>query len=267
MMGSFAYGVSSDTSDNDAYGFAIPPKEDIFPHLRGEILGFGRQINRFEQWQQHHIMDGKKQWDFTVYSIVKFFNLCMENNPNMVDALFVPQNCVLHMTSIGQSVRDNRRLFLHKGAWPKFRGYAYSQLHKMSLKQPEAGSKRDKLVKAHGFDTKFAYHIVRLIDEVEQILTTGDLDLQRNNEQLKAIRAGKWSEEQIRDFFTRKEKDLEAAHASSILPWGPDEPAIKALLLQCLERHYGPLDKAVRLIGEDTRVVDEIAKIIARARH
>ena len=42
IMGSVAYGVSSDTSDVDVYGWAIPPKEDIFPHLRGEILGFGR---------------------------------------------------------------------------------------------------------------------------------------------------------------------------------------------------------------------------------
>src|SRR3954464_6079232 len=34
IMGSVAYGVSSDTSDVDVYGWAIPPKEDIFPHLQ-----------------------------------------------------------------------------------------------------------------------------------------------------------------------------------------------------------------------------------------
>ncbi len=28
-MGSVAYGVSSDTSDMDVYGWAIPPTEDI----------------------------------------------------------------------------------------------------------------------------------------------------------------------------------------------------------------------------------------------
>ena len=33
IMGSVAYGVSSDTSDVDVYGWAIPPKEDVFPHL------------------------------------------------------------------------------------------------------------------------------------------------------------------------------------------------------------------------------------------
>ena len=48
MMGSVAYGVSNDSSDVDIYGFCIPPKELIFPHLTGEILGFGRQKKRFD---------------------------------------------------------------------------------------------------------------------------------------------------------------------------------------------------------------------------
>jgi hypothetical protein len=47
IMGSEAYGVSSGSSDVDIYGFCFPPKEMIFPHLHGEILGFGKQIQRF----------------------------------------------------------------------------------------------------------------------------------------------------------------------------------------------------------------------------
>lgn len=133
IMGSVAYGVSSDTSDMDVYGFCIPPKEDVFPHLRGEIPGFGRQIQRFEQYQEHHIMDNeaRQEYDFSIYSIVKYFHLCMENNPNFVDSLFVPQRCVLFCSSIGQMIRDRRKLFLHKGSYSKFRGYAYQQLSKL----------------------------------------------------------------------------------------------------------------------------------------
>ena len=116
-MGSVAYGVATELSDHDIYGFCIPPKEDVFPHLRGEIPGFGRQINRFEQWQEHHIDYKDKEYDFTVYSIVKYFQLCMENNPNMIDSLFTSNDCVRHITQVGQLVRDNRKLFLHKGSW------------------------------------------------------------------------------------------------------------------------------------------------------
>ena len=55
ITGSVAYGMSGDTSDMDVVGFCIPPKEEVFPHLKGEIIGFGRQKKRFENWQEHHI--------------------------------------------------------------------------------------------------------------------------------------------------------------------------------------------------------------------
>jgi predicted nucleotidyltransferase len=248
MMGSVAYGVSKDDSDMDVYGFAIPNREIIFPHLVGEIPGFGKQGERFEQYQQHHVIDkdaagGKGvSYDLAIYNIVKYFQLCMENNPNMIDSLFTPQFCILHITKVGNMVRDKRHMFLHKGAWPKFKGYAYSQLHKMTTKDPKGKRKetRDK----YGFDVKFAYHVIRLLDEVEQILTVGDLDLQRNREQLKAIRRGDVSEEEIRQWASSKEKDLEKIYADSKLPYSPDEAPIKQLLLDCLEEHYGTLEGA-----------------------
>ena len=61
IMGSQAYGVSTDDSDLDTYGFCLPPKEMVFPHLAGEIPGFGRQTAPFEQWQQHHEQEEGKQ--------------------------------------------------------------------------------------------------------------------------------------------------------------------------------------------------------------
>ena len=113
IMGSVAYGLSTDESDWDIYGFSVPPKDVVFPHLKGEIPGFGRHIKRFEQWQEHHIYDAdiKRNYDFAVYSIIKYFQLVMENNPNMIDSLFVPQRCVIHSTQLGNLVRENRKLF------------------------------------------------------------------------------------------------------------------------------------------------------------
>ena len=249
IMGSAAYGVSSDTSDVDLYGWAIPPKDDLFPHLRGEGPGFGRQWKRFAQFEEHPVRDpdasaGRGRiYDFTIFGIVKFFQLAMENNPNIIDSLFTPITCVLHCTRVGTLVRENRRLFLHRGAWPKFKGYAYSQLHKLAVKEPIG--KRAELVAAHGYDTKFAYHVVRLLGEVEQILVEGDIDLQRDNERLKAIRRGEWTEERLRQWAADKEADLERAYAQSELPATPDEAKIKALLLNCLEEHYGTLEGSV----------------------
>lgn len=268
IMGSVAYGASSDTSDMDVYGVCIPSKEVVFPHLAGHIIGFGREKKGFEQFQQHHIqmedeLGGKgRMYDLTVFNIVKYFTLVMENNPNCIDSLFVPQECILHITHVGNLIRENRRIFLHKGCYHKFSGYAMSQLHKMTGKNPQG--KRKEIREKYGFDLKFALHVVRLLGEAEQILSTGDLDLRRDKEHLKAIRRGEVSEADIRAWASEKEKHLEKCYAESKLPYGPDEKKIKQLLIDCLEHHYGNLgdcivnpDKAVELIAD---LKDRIAK-------
>ena len=101
------------------------------------------------------------------------------------------------------------------------------------------------MVAQHGFDTKFGYHVVRLIVEVEQILMEGDINLQRNNDQLKAIRRGEWTEDRLRTWFSEKESHLERLYSESTLRPVPDEEGIKVLLMQCLEEHYGSLKGCV----------------------
>ena len=264
ITGSVAYAVSSDTSDMDIVGFCIPPKELIFPHLAGDIPGFGQQKQRFEQYQQHHVIDESKnqEYDFTIYSIVKFFHLCMENNPNMVDTLFVPQRCVLFASKIAQHVRDRRKMFLHKGSYHKFRGYAYAQLKKIESKSNSSNPKRQASIDEFGFDVKFAYHIVRLALEAEYILMNHDLDIEVNSEILKSVRRGEWSQEKITDWFNQKESALEDLYSKSTLQIKPDEEAIKRVLVECLEMHYGSLDKAVVLKEDGDGLAKEIIDLL-----
>lgn len=318
ISGSIAYGVATDSSDYDVYGFCFPPKEDIFPHLRGEIVGFGTQKERWKGYQEHHMMDpsargGKgREYDYQIFSIVKYFQLIMENNANMIDSLFVPENCILHITKVGVMIREKRRMLLHKGAWHKFKGYAFGQIHRMeskdhkllpdlikfeddhgipratTYKQACAGEevpegvreqykllyermishgKRSQTVKIYGFDVKFAYNVVRLLNEAEQIMTEGDLDLQRNREQLKSIRRGEWTEEQIIDYFKSKERELESVYSSSSLPHSPDEVFVKGLLLNCLEEHYGNLSDAVAIEGREGNCIREIQATLEKYQY
>lgn len=266
IMGSDAYGVSSGASDKDVYGVVFPPINFVFPHLAGEIFGFGRQLKRFDNWQEHHIKtpDGE-EWDFQIYSIVNYFQLAMENNPNILDSLFTPRRCILSSTSVGELIRERRRDFLHKGSWHKLKGYAYSQLNKIRTKT--AVGKRAELVEQFGYDVKFAYHVVRLLLEAEMILVEHDLDLERHREQLKSIRRGEWTEEQLREWAQTKEKHLEEVYNKSDLRHSPDEPLIKALLIQCLEHHYGNLEKAVVVAGEPERLLRQIVALIPPKYH
>lgn len=264
IMGSMAYGVSSDASDMDIYGFCIPPKEIVFPHTAGYIPNFSSQVPNFDQFTQHHIQekDHGKEYDISIYSIVKYFKLCMGNNPNMIDSLFTPANCVLSCTKIGEMARMNRKKFLHKGAWHTFKGYAYSQMHKMKIKEPDPTSKRYESIMKHGYDVKFAYHVVRLMDEAEQIMVEGDIDLMRNREQLKSIRRGEWKMSEIEDFFTRRERELQKVYDESKMIHKPDEELIKQLLLDCLEEHYGSLEDAVSNKDKYKLMIDQIKGIV-----
>ena len=237
IMGSFAYGVASDTSDIDVYGFCIPNKAIIFPHTTGKfIFGYDKTVpGNFEQWQKHHVIDKakKKEYDFSIYNITKYFRLCADGNPNMIDSLFVPHRCVSHATAVGNLIRENRHLFLSKKCWHTFKGYAFSQMHKMRIKNPEG--KRKLMVEKFGFDVKYAYHLVRLLNEVEQILIEGDLDLERNREQLKAIRKGEWTQKQVEEYFHDKEKYLEELNATSkAVPHKAQYDKIRDLLYKCL---------------------------------
>jgi predicted nucleotidyltransferase len=264
MMGSVAYGVSSDTSDMDVYGICMPPKHVVFPHLAGEITGFGRQVKRFETWQEHHVAARGKLWDFQIYGVVKFFQLAMENNPNVIDSMFTPRRCVLSSTSIGEYIREHRTEFLHKGAWHKFKGYAYSQLNKIRTKTPSGG--RAELVEKYGYDVKFAYHVVRLLLEVEQILVSCDIDLERDREQLKAIRRGEWTLDQLDQWAQDKENQLEALYHTSTVRYEPDEPLLRRHLLHCLEHHYGDLSTAVAQTDDADQLLRTIAELTAKYR-
>ena len=310
VTGSIAYGVSSDNSDIDLYGFCIPSKEVVFPHLVGVIQGFDIEYEKFDQFQQHHVQDkeARKDYDITIFNIVKYFRLCADGNPNMVDSLFVPRRCVLHSTRIGEMVRENRRLFLSKKCWSKLKGYSYSQLAKMNSKNnlgvklramedkfgldhistyedynytnpdenfinykkllkelSETQSTRHQKIREIGYDVKFAYHVVRLLNQAEQILTEHDLDLETNREQLKSIRRGDWTKEQIQQYFDNKEKQLEKVYLESTLRYKPAVDEIKELLVKCLEEYYGSIDEALKCNSKGTSLlIKDIEEVLAR---
>lgn len=264
VMGSEAYGVSSGDSDKDYYGFCIPPKHFIFPHLGGYIVGFDK-LPEFNQWQQHHIEFNKVIYDLSIYSIVRYIYLCMDGNPNMLDSLFTPTTCVIHSNAIGNKIKDNRHLFLSKRLWPKLFGYAKSQLHKAAGKNPEPGSKRDNIRQQFGYDTKFLYHVVRLFSQAEQIFKENTLDLQEKSrrELMKAVRRGEMPEQDVLKWVSSKESYLENLYQNSKLPEYPSKEKIKRLLLECIEMHYGSLD--IRSDSQYQNILQEIKDLAEKA--
>ena len=245
ITGSRSYGCNTPESDYDIYGFCIPPKEMVFPHLAFEIDGFGTRQPKFHQFISSNLVaDDGKVVEMQIFNIVRYFQLCMENNPNMLDSLFTPKDCIIKSTNIGNLVYKNRKMFLHKGLYTKFKGYAASQISKIKNKHPVG--KRVKLVELFGYDTKYALHLIRLLGECEQLLTIRDMDLKANYTLLLSIRNGEWLMEDIFKYFDSKIKELDKLFDKSLLPDYPDEVHIKGLLFTCLDMEYGKWDERIK---------------------
>lgn len=252
ISGSISYGCADtntdEASDFDTIGICIPPKEILFPKY---LLGFDPaptlEPGESGVYEEHHINDpsargGKgRQYDLNIYNITKFFFECLKCNPNLIDSLFTREECVLHCTKAGHILRENRKMFLSKLCWNTYKQYAFSQLHKMESKKP-VGKRKEQREK-FGFDVKFGYNLVRILEECDQILSEGDIDLMRSRELLKTIRRGDWTQEQVIDFCHRKEKVLEEIYSKSALPAKPDAKQVRQLLVNILEHHYGSLEK------------------------
>jgi predicted nucleotidyltransferase len=267
-VGSVAFGASNDNSDMDIYSWAMPRKTILFPHLAGHIAGFGPAPETWDEYEKHHILDPAKQrvYDFKVFSITKFFNLCALCNPNMVDSLFVPRRQVLYATPIGEMVADKRHLFLSQKAWNTYRGYSFDQMSKIKDKVSSSNPKRRALIEKHGYDTKFAMHVVRLLLQVEEILSTGDLTLDRNAKILRLVRDGDWSLEQLERWAEEKRRSLELIFAKTKLPAEPDMDAIKSLLLQCIEHHYGSVTQAIVVDKSIQNLLDDLDNVLGKYR-
>lgn len=260
IMGSTAYGANADdgTSDMDIHAITTPPMEMVFPHLQNYIPGFGDAPENFENFQQHHIDAYEKNYDVAIYSIVKTFSLAADNNPNILDMLWVPDHCVVHIDEVGKHIRKNRKHFLHKGSYHRFRGYSHQQFKRL------VNSPRKDLVAKYGYDTKFAYHIVRLALQAEQILETHDMDFSVNASFIKEVRNGRFATvEELKDWYNRKEKDLDEWYLKSTLQHKPDRNFLKNILLACLEMEYGSLSKVYQGVDNDAfRKLEQIKAIV-----
>ena len=231
---------------------------------RGDCRVWKAQSPKFEQYQQHHVKekDNPKSWDIQCYGIVKYLTLVLDMNPNMVDSIWTPRRAVLYSTEVFERLRSRRSEMLHKGCYHRFKGYAYSQLKKVRNKRPVGD--RAELVEKFGYDTKYAMHLVRLLGECEQILNEHTLDLTRDRKRLRHIREGGWTLDQLEEWFEEMEIGLEKAYNNSTLPYTYDEDAMKQLLLECLEIHYGSIEGAVGSGESDSALIREIEGVLRR---
>lgn len=97
---------------------------------------------------------------------------------------------------------------------------------------------RSALEEKYGYDTKHAYHLVRLIRMCREILTTGKVQVKRPDRvELLAIRNGAWTYEQLIEFAEREELELnELYNTTTVLPKLPDKDKLDKLCIELIEQ-------------------------------
>jgi len=88
-----------------------------------------------------------------------------------------------------------------------------------------------ELEELHGYDTKYAMHVIRLYGEAKELMENGRITLPRpNRDELIEIRKGKYSLTEIQELGWQLEIEALAAQTSSPLPDRVGREAISNLL-------------------------------------
>jgi predicted nucleotidyltransferase len=98
---------------------------------------------------------------------------------------------------------------------------------------------RAALEEKHGFDTKHASHLVRLMRMAEEILTEGKVIVRRPDaKELLAIRNGSFDYDQLITWAAEQDEKLEKLYATSPLQNSPNREAIDALLIELRQQYW-----------------------------
>ena len=127
-VGSKLYGTDTPDSDIDIAGVFIAPIEYYFG------LENIKELDMSIKSKDENNKNNKDAIDRKFYEIKRFINLATDNNPNIIEQLYIPENKLIYASEDGLKILNNKQLFLHKGLYYRFIGYAYSQKKKMIVK-------------------------------------------------------------------------------------------------------------------------------------
>lgn len=109
ISGSRAYGLDTATSDTDIKGVFVMPKDRFYG------LHWVDQVNSDNN-------------DEVYYELRKFMGLLAKNNPNILELVATPKNCILFQHPLYEKIRPE--YFVSKLCKNTFAGYAMTQIKK-----------------------------------------------------------------------------------------------------------------------------------------
>lgn len=232
-VGSGLHGVTTGGDDQDMQGVCIEP-----PNV---MLG----VNKFDLYeyrtQPQGERSGKGDLDLNVYGMAKWVRLIIAGNPSHLLPLFAPPEFTYHIAWPGEELRENRNLFLARDHANRFLGYLNRQRERM-LGQRNQRTNRPELVAQYGYDTKFAYHCLRIAIQGIQLMRTGEIHVPMYGHERKFltdVRLGKYTQSEVLKKLGALESDLmSASKYSSNLPERVDTDYVNDWLTNVYRRWW-----------------------------
>lgn len=221
------------TDDTDWYGIFVPP-----PHL---ALGIDSDEHFVFTTGGERGGNGPGDIDICLYSLRKWAGLAAKGNPSVLHFLFAPPQ-FMNVTWVKFALKPE--VFLAKAHLNQFFGYANAQLQRLLNQRGGKDCHRPFLEEQHGYDTKYAMHIIRLLGEAKEFLETGKITLPRpNREELIDIRKGKYKLHELRDWANDLENEAIKSRDASPLPEKVNRKEVSRLVAAAYREHWALVGK------------------------
>lgn len=178
--GSQLYGTSTPSSDIDYSGIFIADEDYYFGLRRVD------EVDHSSISKQDNGKNDSDAVDDKLYEIRKIANLAMQNNPNIIEHLFVNEPSIVFINEFGRELLNHKHLFPYKGAYDKFIGYAISQKHKIIIKEKHFSELSVALryfseQESHSIIVEFREKGLTFLSENTNYFVIGDLNFQKHS--------------------------------------------------------------------------------------
>jgi len=244
-VGSTVHGLHHGGQDDrdEMAVFVEPPEYRLGLRL---ARGQGRKLHPLEHWvertQPEGARSGPGDLDLVAYNLRKYLRLALKGHPTVLLLLFVPPELTLVETELGRELPELTPALLSKRAGRGYLGYLHGQRERLVGSRGQKRVNRPELVEAHGFDTKYAMHAVRLGYQGIELLETGRLTLpmpEPERSRAMAVRRGERSFDEVLAEIDEVQARLAAALERTPLPDEPDRAAVDAFLVAAYRRAWG----------------------------
>lgn len=167
--------------------------------------------------------------------------MALNGNPTILLPLFAPAEFTRFINSTGQELRDLTPHLLSRRVGSSFLGYLDQQLKRLTGKSGQKRCTRPELIERHGFDTKYAGHVIRLGLQGVELLSTGKLTLpmpEPDRQLVRAVRRGKASIQEVERWGNELIEKLKREKENSPPPEAPNSSLAEEWMMDTYLRHW-----------------------------